>query len=208
MIPEDVRGYLARLIERLSAALEDRLVGVYALGGMAFGDYRPESSDLDVYAVVRAALEEDQKLSLAERCSHRMLPCPARRLELVVISAEAARRPGRVPRWELNLNTGPGQPDHVGLDPAAEPSHWFVLDLAIAYHRGVPLVGPPAHELIGSPDAAAVHHAQSEVVAWYARNEMREETVTAACRAWHWLETGTFAAKREARHWAGARLSP
>lgn len=205
-IPSDVRLYLERLVERLSATLGDRLLGVYALGSVAFDDYRPKSSDVDVYGVVDGALDEQLKLSVAECCSHRSLPCPARRLELVVISAAAARRPGSAPGWELNLNTGAGEDNHLGLDPTNEPTHWLVLDLAIAHERGVCLVGPPARELIGAPDAADVRAARSDVVAWYAGNETGAEMVTAACRAWHWLETGTFAARSEALRWATVRL--
>jgi hypothetical protein len=204
--PDDVEQYLSRLVERLTSSLCDDLIGVYVLGGLALGDYRRASSDLDVYVVVRNSLDEDEKLALAAACSHSALRCPARQLEMVVISAEEARQPTAAPRWELNLNTGPGRTDHVGLDVAAEPSHWFVLDLAIAHERGVALLGPAAPEVVGMPLAADVKAAQSEAVSWYARNDMPAETVAAACRAWHWLATGAFAAKRPAVRWALARL--
>jgi hypothetical protein len=205
-LPEAVERYLARLVARLDAILGDRLLGVYGLGGLAFGDYRPGRSDLDVYVIVRSPLEADQKLAIAAGCIHSALACPARQLEMVVISAQAARHPTSAPRWELNLNTGPDRVDHVGLDPAAEPSHWFVLDLAIAHQGAVALFGPPAPELVGMPQAADVKAAQADAVAWYARNDMPAEAVAAACRAWHWLATGTFAAKRPAVRWALARL--
>lgn len=205
-LPDDVQCYLSRLVERLSSALRDRLIGIYGLGGLAFGDYRHGTSDLDIYVVVRSSLDVSEKLAIAAGCSHSALPCPARQLEMVVISAEAARHPTRTPGWELNLNTGAGRIDHVGLDPAAEPSHWFLLDLAIAHQAGIALFGPPAAESVGMPDASDVQAAQSEAVAWYARNEMPAETVAAACRAWHWLATGAFAAKRPAIRWALARL--
>jgi hypothetical protein len=206
-LPDDVQRYLCRLVERLSSVLHDRLIGVYGLGGLAFGDYRHGSSDLDVYAVVRSSLDANEKLAIADGCSHSALPCPARQLEMVVISARAARHPTSSPSWELNLNTGADRTDHVGLDPAAEPSHWFVLDLAIAHQAGLALFGPPASESIGKPQTSDVRTAQSEAVAWYARHEMPAETVAAACRAWHWLATGTFAAKRPAARWALARLA-
>jgi hypothetical protein len=112
------------------------------------------------------------------------------------------RHPGPAPRWELNLNTGPSLSDHVGLDPAAEPAHWFVLDLAIARERGATLLGPAPPEVIGAPRAADVRAAQAEAVAWYAGNDMPAETVAAACRAWHWVATGEFAGKRDAMRWA------
>jgi hypothetical protein len=206
ILPEDVQRYLSRLVERLASVLHDRLIGVYGLGGLAYGDYRHGRSDLDVYVVVRSSLDANEKLAIADGCSHGALPCPARQLEMVVISAQAARHPTSTPRWELNLNTGADRTDHVGLDPAAEPSHWFVLDLAIARQCGVALLGPPASELVGVPQVDDIQRAQSEAVAWYARNEMPAETVAAACRAWHWLATGTFAAKRTAARWALTRL--
>jgi hypothetical protein len=201
-VPDDERRYIARLVERLGWTLQERLIAVYALGGLAFDDYRPGKSDLDIYVIVSSSLNEHEKHSIADRCRHRSLPCPAPRLELVVISARAARHPGPAPRWELNLNTGPSLSDHVGLDPAAEPAHWFVLDLAIARERGATLLGPAPREVIGAPRTADVRAAQSEAVAWYAENDMPAEAVAAACRAWHWLATGRFASKRQAARWA------
>jgi hypothetical protein len=206
-IPGEVQHYLEQLVTRLSWVLDELLIGVYVIGGVVFGEYRSESSDLDVYAIVQSPLEHDQKLAVAKCCSHRMLPCPARRLELVVISAQAARRPGAAPQWELNLNTGARQLEHVALDPGDEPSHWFVVDLAVAHQHGVALLGPPAHKLIGTPQAGDVRTAQAESVAWYAHNDLREDTVAAACRAWYWLETGRFASKREAWRWATRRMA-
>jgi hypothetical protein len=205
-VPADVQRYLDRLVDRLRQGLGPDLIGVYAVGGLALGDYRPASSDIDVYAVVRTALDETIKRSVADLCSHRRLPCPARRLELVVVSAAAAGSPGTTPRWELNLNTGEHETDHIGLDPAGEPSHWFVLDLALARQCALPLLGPSADELIGEPEDADVRAAQAQVVAWYAGNGLGPETVAAACRAWHWSETGTFAAKPDALRWAAERL--
>jgi hypothetical protein len=205
-LPDDVERYLSGLVERLTSLLGDRLIGVYGLGGLAFGDYRQGRSDLDVYVVVRSSLEADEKRRVAAACSHGALPCPARQLEMVVIAAPEARHPTSTPRWELNLNTGAGRVDHIGLDAAVEPSHWFVLDLAIAHQGAVALFGPPASELVGMPLLADVQTAQSEAVAWYARNKMPAETVAAACRAWHWLATGTFVAKRPAVRWALARF--
>jgi hypothetical protein len=206
VVPAEVQRYLERLVARLAGLLGERAVGIYGLGALAFDDYRPDHSDLDIYAVVRARLGDREKRAVAESASHRVLPCPARGLELVVISAEAVRQPGSTPRWELNLNTGDGRPDHVGLDPAAEPAHWFVLDLALAHQAAAVLLGPPAHEVIGAPDPADVRAAQAQAIGWYARHEMGPETVIAACRAWHWSHTGKFAPKGHALAWAATRL--
>jgi hypothetical protein len=135
----EVSQYLDRLVGELRLILGDRLSGVYALGSLALGDFRPGRSDIDVYAVVDRPLDEDVKLSVAAACRHRRLPCPARKLEMVLVCAAVAAAAGAAPDWELNLNTGEGLPDHVGLDPAAEPRHWFVVDLAVAHQCGLTL---------------------------------------------------------------------
>jgi hypothetical protein len=205
-VPADVTRYLQQLVEQLDAVLGNRLLGVYGLGGLALDDYRDGRSDLDVYAVVDDALEVEQKLEIARRCAHRAVHCPAPKLELVVISAAAAGTPGGAPRWELNLNTGAGLQDHVGVDPDTEPSHWFVIDLAIAHRVGVALWGPPAPDLIGRPPSADVQAAQSAVTRWFSDHGMHAEAAAAACRAWYWSQTGRFTGKREALRWAATRF--
>jgi hypothetical protein len=195
---------LGEYLEELAARIGERALGVYAVGSLALGAYEPGSSDVDVLAVVDETVSRAELLELAERCSHRALPCPARKLELVVMGAAEARAGD--PRWRLNLNTGSGLEDHVGLDPDAEPSHWFVLDLALAHEHGIAVAGPPAPELIGSPSPEAIAAAQADAVAWYARSDPGPGAVLAACRAWHWHETGRHSSKRQALRWAVARL--
>lgn len=207
LAPVEVREYLDRLVDRLVATLGDRVIGVYVVGSLALNDYQSGQSDIDVYVVVEKTLTQAERLAVADSCRHRALPCPARRLELVIISAEQARVPSAAPRWEVNLNTGAAEVDHVGLDPLAEPSHWFVLDLALASERGVRLLGPPVRSVITSPSVAHIRRAQTEAVAWYAGRTMLEETAMAACRAWHWQETGTFASKRQALSWAATKAA-
>jgi hypothetical protein len=206
-IPPEVSRYLERLVGELRLALGDRLSGVYALGGLALGDFQPGRSDIDVYVIVDRALDDELKLSVAAACRHRRLPCPAGKLEMVLVCAAVAAAAGATPDWELNLNTGEGQSDHVGLDPAAEPRHWFVVDLAVAHQCGLTLFGPPPQELIAAPDPADVRAAQSDVVAWYAHHGDEADVAAAACRAWHWRETGTFAPKRRAIQWAARQIS-
>jgi hypothetical protein len=201
-----VQEYLDGLLERLRTTLGADLEAVYLIGSAALGAYRPGRSDLDVYAVTRAEVGPDVLRRVAGECSHSALPCPARKLELVVLPAAEATRPSSRPRWQLNLNTGAGMADHVGLEPEAEPAFWFVLDLALAHAHAVALHGPPAGELIGAPERELVAHAQSEAVAWYARHEPGPAAVQAACRAWLWHETGRFASKDEAVRWAFERL--
>jgi hypothetical protein len=51
--------------------------------------------------------------------------------------------------FELNLDTGERMDDHLGLDPAEEAAHWFLLDLAAAREHSIGLAGPPLPGLVG-----------------------------------------------------------
>ena len=82
-----------------------------------------------------------------------------------------------------------------------------MLDLTIARQSAVTLAGADARDLVGSPPHSVLATAQADAVAWYARNGTAEDAVVAACRAWHWHQTGTFVAKRAALRWASARLA-
>ncbi|MDQ3742103.1 MAG: nucleotidyltransferase domain-containing protein [Actinomycetota bacterium] len=194
------REYVAELDRRLADAR-----GVYVVGSAALGGYEPGRSDLDVLVVVDAPLSGDERRAIVARCSHDALPCPARKLELVVYTAEQVAAPRRDQPFELNLNTGADEPLHAGSDPAAEPWHWFVLDLAQAREHAIALHGPPAREVIGAVPRELVMDAMAELLAWYARNEPGEQLVLAAARAWHYAETGAFVPKREALTWAARR---
>ena len=145
----DVSSYLDAVTGRARSELGKELTAVLLVGSAGAGWFEAEVSDLDVAVVVKRPLEADRPRSLGAALSHSRLPCPARKLELVVYSRAALANPGPTVAFELNLNTGGGAPDHVGLDPGAEAAHWFLLDLSIARERSTPLYGPPLRSLLG-----------------------------------------------------------
>jgi hypothetical protein len=186
------RNYLDNLTSALRTAFQKSLCGVYLTGSAAVGAYRPGGSDLDVLVAVegasRAALEQ-----VVASCAHDVLPCPAEKLELVVYEVDVLADPGARPRWSLNFDTG-ASTHQVDWDPDAQPSHWFVLDLAFARVHAEALVGPPAADLIAKPGDDAMRTAFDELVEWYERNEPQHAAV-ARERADHWRRTGTFMPK-------------
>ncbi len=195
--------YLERLVARSRKALGDRLVGAWLANSGARDDYLPGRSDLDVELAVDRSLDDAALRRLADRLRHRSLPCPAPRLELVVYRIEILGDPGPRPDWELNLNTGPAAADHVGLDPSAEPAHWFVLDLSMARERSIPLLGPPLAELLAPIPDARVVEALRASAGWHAAHDAAAPNrVLNACRAWLWLTEGRWSSKTEAAAWA------
>lgn len=199
----DTSRYLAALVGRLQEVLAERLVGAWLINSGARDDYVPGRSDLDVTVGVTDALHDPMKRRLADGIRHRALPVAAPRLELVLYRLDVLADPGERPDWELNLNTGPAIADHVGIDPTAEPAHWFVLDLASARERSRVLVGSPLDEVLGPLDDRVVVAALLASSTWHADHDAAAPNrVLNACRAWHWLETGRWSSKSEAARWA------
>jgi hypothetical protein len=203
----DLDAYLERVVALVSERLGDDLHAVTLIGSAAAGDYRPESSDVDVAVVIEGALGAERAREIAAALAHRRLPCPARKLELVVYRRDVVARPGRHVPFELDLNTGAGMEDHVGLDPAAEADHWFVLDLVGARATGRSLLGPPPEEVLGEVPRAAVLDALLASLRWFAADEPAGPgRVLAACRAALYAAEGRWASKDEAARWAAERL--
>lgn len=169
-------------------------MGVYLTGSAAVGAFRPGSSDLDLLVAADGATSA-QLDAIVTTCSHEALPCPARKLELVVYEREALSTPAEVPGWSLNFNTGRDE-HYENRDPVAEPAHWFVVDLEFARRNAVALHGPPAADLIGAPPPGAVAQAMDDIVAWYRERGEYHAADVAAERAAHWRRTGQFLPKR------------
>jgi len=191
-MPQELAGYLDELVERLTEHAE--LHAVYLLGSAAVGGYEQGRSDVDVVAVTERPLGEDEKRALAEAAE--ALPCPARKLELVVYPLGSNRH-------EINLNTG----EKVSFDPEEDPAFWFVLDRAIAEQHAVPLLGPSWSEVFEPVAPEQIRAALDEALDWQEREEpIGRSSVLNACRAWMWLESGDWGSKPEAAAWLRGRV--
>lgn len=192
-----VDAYLAELVARLRAVVGDRLLGVYAIGSLALGDYRQGSSDLDVAAVTAEPPSAATREAIVAALEHRALPCPARGLEFVLYASGAA------PEYAINLNTGAGMEHHVSFDPRADPRFWFVLDVAIARDHARVLFGAPPRDAFPAVPPDAVRAALAQALAWYRDSGGADaQTVLAACRALRWQADGVWTSKGDAARWA------
>ena len=182
MIPPELTEYLDELVRRLAAVVE--LHAVYLFGSAAQGAYEHGRSDVDVIAVTERPSTQEQKEALAAAAES--LPCPARKLELVVYARDG------LDRHELNVNTG----ELVHFSPDDDPSFWFVLDRSIAEQHAIALLGPPWAEVFPPVPRDEVEAALDEAVAFDGWDEANLRL--AAARAQIWRETGRWVSKREA----------
>src|SRR3954454_6284428 len=190
-----IRPYLDELTRRLHAQLGDRLVAAWQVGSGALGDFDQLRSDIDVQALTAAPLGRGELQTLAAALTE--VACPVRGLEFVLYAEP--------PRFQLNLNTGPGMTHHEGYDPDAEERFWFVLDVAIARANAVPLAGPHPGEVLPEQPRETLLSAHRESLAWW-REHDAAQAVLAACRAWAWAGERRFLSKGEAASWPSARL--
>jgi len=182
-VPLELAGYLDELVQRLSEAVE--LDAVYLFGSAAQGAYEHGRSDVDVIAVTARRSSQAEKEAIAGAAE--ALPCPARKLELVVYAREAERH-------ELNVNTG----ELVHFDPDEDPRFWFVIDRAIAQQHSIALLGPPWESVFAPVTREAIEQALDEAAAFGGWDDPLGADIAAA-RARIWRETGEWVSKAEAR---------
>ncbi|KAI7772255.1 hypothetical protein LZL87_007616 [Fusarium oxysporum] len=202
-LPEEVQAYLGELVKCLTDHLKDQLVGVYLFGSASYDAYEPGLSDLDVQAIVKSPLQTEEKQAIISRLTQESLPCPATKLEFVVYAQGSVNPANRHPAFELNLNTGPHQSDHISLDPANESSHWFLLDIAMGRQLGRCLYGAALTEAFGVVPRRWVLEGMADSLAWHQANEASStNSVLNACRSWRYIATGEFCSKLEGANWA------
>lgn len=202
-LPLEVEEYLHEITKRLSNWLSDQLVGVYLFGSAGCNAYESGLSDLDVQAVVKSPLSLADKQAIVSHLTQNALPCPATKLEFVVYTQDAVHPASRHPRFQLNLNTGAHQPDHVGLDPSKEASHWFLLDIAMGRQLGHCLYGSDKFEVFGAIPRRWVLEALADSLEWHRLNEASSvNSVLNACRSWRYIASGEFSSKSDGAMWA------
>jgi hypothetical protein len=201
-----VDGCARVAVGRLRRLLGDDLVGAWLIGSGALGGAVAESSDLDLVAVCAHAPSVDLIQQVVGGLTEEAMTWPVRGLEFVLYPRAAVASASRSPQFALNLNVGPRMALHLSTNAAAEPTHWFVIDLAILREHGLALHGPPAHELVAPIPRPWLLDALGDGLAWHAANEPAlHQSVLNAGRAWRFAAEGVWSSKDAAAGWVLAR---
>jgi predicted nucleotidyltransferase len=143
---------LDQLLREIQAVLGTRLVGLYLHGSLAFGDFDPQSSDIDFLAVTWEGMT-DEDFALLEEMHARLLAGP---------SAWAQKLEGAyLPRNELRRHN----PEHapvpwLGMDGQfawERPGSDWIIQRWILREKGIPVSGPPLEEMIDPVSADELH---------------------------------------------------
>ena len=206
MLSDPVSAFGREVADRLSAELDDHLVGAYFVGSVALGGYVAGQSDIDIVAVCDRQLDHDAKCSVVDAVEKAITSCPARGLEFTLYRSETARSGPRGADFEVNVNGGPRMERAVHLDPEEEPAFWYVIDRGIVRRFGVTIAGPPPVEVFASVVRPVLLEAMVESMRWHRHHENATlYSVLNAARAWRFAVEGELGSKLQGATWARGR---
>jgi len=199
-----------QVVRLITEVIEADLLGAYLHGSSVLGGLRP-ASDVDILAVTRRPLDEEQRRALVAG----LLPISGatagvRPVELTVV-VQAAMRPWRYPPVGDFLYGEWLRADYqAGVVPAPAPMPGLALEVAVALAGDHPLAGPRPADVLDPVPAEFLALASVDGIPGLLADlphDTRNVLLTLA-RIWTTLSTGRIVAKQTAADWALARLAP
>jgi Domain of unknown function (DUF4111)/Nucleotidyltransferase domain len=205
-----INTMLKEWAEGLNRLLGKKIVGLYLSGSLAYGDFVPDRSDIDLEAVVRNPLTEDELRSVEQL--HRRLErgCPewANRIECSYVPLELMHelKPPATPRPWWGFGT---------LYAAAPAGNEWIINHYLLSRHGIALEGPDFNELISPIDIHLVRQASARDLfqewvpkiddsTWLSNSHHQSYLVLNLCRILHTAIHGQPGSKRVAGEWAKA----
>jgi hypothetical protein len=205
-----INTVLREWVEGVKRVLGINVVGLYLSGSLAYGDFVPERSDIDLQAVVAHPLTGDELRSV--ELLHRQIEehCPqwVGRIECSYVPLGLMREsePPATPRpwWGFGA--------FYAEAPAG--NEWIINHYLLSKH-GVALDGPEFHELITPIDVDCVRRASAKDLfqewlpkiddaEWLANSHYQSYLVLNLCRILHTVIRGEPGSKKVAGRWAKA----
>lgn len=205
-----INTVLSEWAQGLKHLLGKKIVGLYLSGSLAYGDFVPERSDIDLEAVVRSPLTGDELRSVEKlhreiegRCSQwaDRIECSYVPLELMLELIPPAR-----PRPWWGFGT---------LYAEASAGNEWIINHYLLSKYGITLEGPDFKDLIPPIDIYSVRQASARDLfqewvpktydsVWLSNSHYQSYLVLNLCRILHTVIHGEPSSKKVAGHWAKA----
>ena len=199
--------YLQDVVRSVCSILHERVSAVSVGGSIAFADFHPGMSDVDIALFLDRTPSPAQFQALVRELDHRILPCPGKGLDLMGFGRSLRMVPpapealfGYVtgPTWRTELTGRETDPD-------------FLIDLYVHREHGQSVYGIAPHQVIGPIEKKELRPLLVRVVTWH-RTQIHDAfhdptgafAVLNACRAWRFLVDGVMGSKTAGGVWAGA----
>jgi len=205
----NINRLLESLLSRIRRIFHERLVGFYLYGSLTTGDFDPDSSDIDLLAVISSQITapEFDALRAMHRDFARDNPEWEDRVDVVYLPVMSLRtfRSEKSP-----IVISPGEPFHVREGETLRDwlQNWYVIR-----ESGLALFGPPPKAIIPPitqdefVDAVRRYATEvSERVRHERDRKSQSYAILTMCRALYVHRTGKEASKRQAALWAQQEL--
>jgi predicted nucleotidyltransferase len=152
----DINNILVDWVEGVKNTLHDNVVGLYLSGSLTYGDFVPERSDIDLQAVVRKPLTEEElkSIELLHKEIDARYPAWAKRTECTYVPVELMKEilPPKTPRpwWGFD-----------NLYAAALAGNEWIINHYLLSKYGVALHGADFNSLIPCIDIRQVQKASA-----------------------------------------------
>jgi len=205
-----INNMLTELVEGLNRLLGKKIVGLYLSGSLAYGDFLPDRSDVDLQAVVRSPVTQEELRSVEQlhRETERRYPQWADRIECSYVPLALMREltPPVTPRPWWGFGT---------LYAEAQAGNEWIINHYLLSRHGIALQGPNFNELIPPIDIQNVRQASARDLfqewvpkiddgAWLSNCHYQSYLVLNLCRILHTVIQGEPGSKKVAGQWAKA----
>ncbi len=144
---KDINEILVMLSQGLQENLKDKLIGVYLIGSLTYGDFNRGSSDIDFLIVLieKLSKEERKKAKNIHALIATNYPFWAKRIEASYITEDMLKstEPPKTPRPYVN--------EGQMRDPDSLYGNEWLINLHVLYECGIALIGPDPKTLIRRP---------------------------------------------------------
>jgi hypothetical protein len=186
---------IARTIEQSVVALK----AVVIHGSIAFGDFVPGRSDLDMLVI--ADIPERAIGDVGEAVQSVSIPPSAPALEMSIVSPDDLVKKGRLRPFQLHVNL---LPTALRVVPGFghEGDEDLTLHYAVAREVGIAIRGPNPRSIIPPQATASVASALVAELHWAVNEAKAEYVVLNACRALEFATDGHMVSKLQGWLWA------
>ncbi|MGO9274063.1 MAG: aminoglycoside adenylyltransferase domain-containing protein [Terriglobia bacterium] len=204
----NISALLAEWVRGVRHILGDKVIGLYLAGSLAYGDFVPGRSDIDLQAVVRNPLTEDEVhlIELLHREIDKRYPEWANRTECSYVPLDLMPEvnPPTTPRPWWGFDT---------MYPAAPAGNEWTINHFILAKHGISLEGPDFNTLIPPIDIREVRRASAKDLlaewapkiddfSWLSNSHYQSYLVLNLCRILHTAIGSEVGSKKVAGQWA------
>lgn len=206
-LPQDVRDVLLTISSGINTILRTNLIGLYLFGSLTYGDFNPDTSDIDLVAITTKPLNQDELNSIKQL--HNEIAKQYRkwndRLECSYTPVDLFKN--TLPPKEPRPYYGAG----IFYEKAPYGNEWIINNYLLCHH-GIPLLGTDFKKLIQPIDITEVKKAcirdlfqewEPKIMdpEWLDNSHYQAYLILNLCRILYTVSCGVAGSKKTAAEW-------